>query len=327
MTSFLREVVSGSNERYRLEGYNLDLTYIDERTIAMGFPATGIEAYYRNGAGIVRDFLAGRHGSSFKVYNLTERDYSPGLFPEGQTVRYPFPDHHAPSLPLLLAILSSMHDWLASDERNVVVCHCLAGHGRTGTVIAALHVFEGKFETPADSLAFFASKRSVSGKGVKYPSQIRSVDEAFMHLCRCRERGLNPFLPLPAPQRRLNSVDLVNIWPRTAPGKYVLILQDADYLIVWTSAWITGKPASFHGNAATWAVGVAVQGNFTIEILQAKKSAKAPKEVVRATLNTDFMPLTPTFELGKFELDGAQSDREHVLFHEHLVMVLRFAES
>lgn len=36
---FLREIVSGPKNRFRHDGYNLDLTYITPRMIAMAYPA------------------------------------------------------------------------------------------------------------------------------------------------------------------------------------------------------------------------------------------------------------------------------------------------
>jgi phosphatidylinositol-3,4,5-trisphosphate 3-phosphatase/dual-specificity protein phosphatase PTEN len=48
MTNFVREIVSGPKNRFREDGYNLDLTYVCPRIIAMSFPASGIESLYRN---------------------------------------------------------------------------------------------------------------------------------------------------------------------------------------------------------------------------------------------------------------------------------------
>lgn len=45
---FLREIVGGPKNRYKEHGYNLDLTYITNRIIAMAFPASGFEKLYRN---------------------------------------------------------------------------------------------------------------------------------------------------------------------------------------------------------------------------------------------------------------------------------------
>ena len=40
--NFIREVVGGPKNRYKHDGYNLDLTYITKRIIAMAFPGSGI---------------------------------------------------------------------------------------------------------------------------------------------------------------------------------------------------------------------------------------------------------------------------------------------
>ena len=39
---FLREIVSGPKHRFKENGYNLDLTYVTDRIIAMAFPASGL---------------------------------------------------------------------------------------------------------------------------------------------------------------------------------------------------------------------------------------------------------------------------------------------
>jgi phosphatidylinositol-3,4,5-trisphosphate 3-phosphatase and dual-specificity protein phosphatase PTEN len=49
MFSKIREIVSGKKNRFKEGGFNLDLTYITNRVIAMSFPASGfIEKTYRN---------------------------------------------------------------------------------------------------------------------------------------------------------------------------------------------------------------------------------------------------------------------------------------
>jgi hypothetical protein len=54
---FLREIVGGPKNRYKRHGYNLDLTYITPRIIAMAFPASGIEKLYRNSIDTIAELL------------------------------------------------------------------------------------------------------------------------------------------------------------------------------------------------------------------------------------------------------------------------------
>lgn len=40
--NFIREIVSGPKNRFKNADFNLDLTYITSRIIAMAFPASGL---------------------------------------------------------------------------------------------------------------------------------------------------------------------------------------------------------------------------------------------------------------------------------------------
>ena len=50
---WLRKIVSGKRNRYADENFNLDVTYITTRVLAMSFPASGFETMYRNSIGDV----------------------------------------------------------------------------------------------------------------------------------------------------------------------------------------------------------------------------------------------------------------------------------
>lgn len=52
------------------DGFNLDLTYITNYVIALGYPAEGMEAAVRNNRADVIKFFKLKHGVNVKIYNL-----------------------------------------------------------------------------------------------------------------------------------------------------------------------------------------------------------------------------------------------------------------
>jgi len=174
----VRSKVSGDKNRYLNGNFDLDLTYITDRIIAMSFPAEGVvESTYRNRIDDVAQMLQKNHGNNFMIYNLSERKYDISKF-ENQVNHdwCSFPDHHAPQLEIIFLVVRSMHSWLISDRKHVVIIHCLAGKGRTGTIIASYFLWCGLFNNAEESLNFFACKRSSNNWGVTVPSQIRYVN-------------------------------------------------------------------------------------------------------------------------------------------------------
>lgn len=95
----LKTIVSGDKVRYKKDGFNLDLTYITERVLAMAFPGEGVYSVWRNALDDVASFLKNVHGAGhFRIYNLSEHAYSDEKFggPEFVTHKFSFPDHHNP---------------------------------------------------------------------------------------------------------------------------------------------------------------------------------------------------------------------------------------
>ncbi|EJT99350.1 hypothetical protein DACRYDRAFT_118087 [Dacryopinax primogenitus] len=75
-------------------------------------------------------------GYSTYACPVTENAYDPAFF-GGRVSRYPFPDHHAPPLALLALAVREMQAWLLGDPDRVIVVHCKAGKGRSGTIACA----------------------------------------------------------------------------------------------------------------------------------------------------------------------------------------------
>eukprot|EP00041_Stephanoeca_diplocostata_P027023 m.738032 g.738032 ORF g.738032 m.738032 type:complete len:887 (+) comp23098_c1_seq85:181-2841(+) len=145
-------------QRYNDDTYDLDLTYITPRIIAMSFPARGLEATYRNNVCDVAAMLTEKHGASFMIINVAEKSYpSDGL--NNQVLDFGWPDHMAPPMDRLCGCVQAMDGWNRSDPSNVVVVHCKGGKGRTGVVIAAYMLQSKVFLDAERAMLHFAFKR------------------------------------------------------------------------------------------------------------------------------------------------------------------------
>uniref|UniRef100_A0A8I5TDY3 Phosphatidylinositol-3,4,5-trisphosphate 3-phosphatase n=1 Tax=Pongo abelii TaxID=9601 RepID=A0A8I5TDY3_PONAB len=133
----IRRLVSGNKRRYKRDGFDLDLTYITERIIAMSFPSSGGQSFYRNPIKEVIQFLDKKHLNHYRVYNLcSERAYDPKHF-HNRVSRIMIDDHNVPTLREMVAFSKEVLEWMAQDSENIVVIHCKGGKGRTGTMVCA----------------------------------------------------------------------------------------------------------------------------------------------------------------------------------------------
>jgi phosphatidylinositol-3,4,5-trisphosphate 3-phosphatase/dual-specificity protein phosphatase PTEN len=174
-SNLLRHKVSKKKRRLVQDGFDLDLSYITNQIIAMGFPSEKFESIYRNSMKDVQRFLKFRHGDKYYVYNLcSEGEYDVKKF-DGRVVRFPFDDHNCPNFADLIPLCEDIQNWLAADAGNVSVIHCKAGKGRTGLLVCVYILFNGEKETSEEALSYYASLRTTNQKGVTIPSQIRWV--------------------------------------------------------------------------------------------------------------------------------------------------------
>lgn len=209
LATFVRGKVSKKKVRYQEQGFDLDLTYITKRVIAMGFPSSGFESRYRNPLPEVQRFFKTRHMGHFFVINLcSERSYPPSTF-DGNCAHYGFEDHNPCPLLLLRQIVIEVQRFLDHHRQNVVSIHCKAGKGRTGLVICSWLVFSGICDGAASALDKFGRTRTQNNKGVTIPSQKRYVEYAAA--CLRKEAALDDEKRWTMPPERMLQIHKITV--------------------------------------------------------------------------------------------------------------------
>ncbi len=109
---------------------------------------------------------------------------------------------------------------------NVVVVHCNAGKGRTGTLISCFLMFSGLADNAKDAITYYGWKRFTHGRGVTQPSQVRYVyyfEEVY------KKQIKSPILKCP------NKIIIYNTPDVGGSGKckpYIEIVNGSDFSLV-----------------------------------------------------------------------------------------------
>ncbi|GAW20183.1 hypothetical protein ANO14919_096800 [Xylariales sp. No.14919] len=202
MASLLRQIVAGPRARHPEAG--LDLCYVTDNIIATSGPSqTYPQRAYRNPLDRLVKFLDSEHGKNWAIWEFrAEGTGYPDQLVYNRIRHYPWPDHHPPPFRLVPMIIASMRNWLngndlgadtsdslehksrlaikvldaLKDKKNgrVVVVHCKAGKGRSGTMACSFLIAECGW-TPEQATARFTERRMRPnfGPGVSIPSQLR----------------------------------------------------------------------------------------------------------------------------------------------------------
>ncbi|KAL8766823.1 MAG: hypothetical protein Q9209_006481 [Squamulea sp. 1 TL-2023] len=188
MASILRQIVAGPRQKHPEAG--LDLCYVTDNIIATSGPSSTFpQRAYRNPTDALVKYLDYKHSTHWAIWEFrAEGTGYPDSEVYGRIRHYPWPDHHPPPFALVPNIVASMRDWLKGPDTNprrVVVVHCKAGKGRSGTAACSYLISEEGW-TVEDALFRFTTRRMRSGfgAGVSIPSQlrwIRYVDQWTKH--------------------------------------------------------------------------------------------------------------------------------------------------
>jgi len=307
----IRGFVSLNKIRFQEEGFDLDLTYITDQILAMGYPTEGVEAVYRNPLSEAVRFFEHYHQDVYKIYNLCaepNRQYDDSAF-QGRCEIYPFKDHNPPPLSLIRIFCEDVLHWLNGSSKKVAAIHCKAGKGRTGLMISALLVHSSP-RSAVQALSTFGTKRTYDGKGVTIPSQKRYV-EYYAKLRQCKD------MFLPTYRFRLQAIDV-----KTVPNCSVISGGCMPYFLVIEANPIESVVFDSRDHIAVVHVrrrqggfqfsnldglNISIAGNVRIEFYHQTSNAKGAL-MWTSWIHTAFVPPSNSLTLTKNELDGPHKD-------------------
>jgi protein-tyrosine phosphatase len=176
--NFFKRLVSKQKRRFQDSDFDLDMSYITEKVIAMGFPSTGVETMYRNSLSDIIKFFHIRHNDHVKVYNLClekDRIYNKNVFPNAKVGLFPATDHNPSPIKLILEFCIDICLYLINNPEGVAAVHCKAGKGRTGVMICSYLVFSGLCQSSEMAFRYYARVRTKNNTGVTIASQKRYI--------------------------------------------------------------------------------------------------------------------------------------------------------
>jgi len=291
--------------RYQEDGFDLDLTYITDRIIAMGFPSSKGEAMFRNPLTEVAKFFEKRHAYHYKLYNLcAEKRYDPSRF--NIVAEYPFSARNTPPIKLIQECLTDVENFLAEDPRNTVGINCKAGKGRTGLIICCYLLHSGICASTDEALEYYGRRRTKDGKGVTIASQIRYIRYYEVIL-----KELNSVIP-PAPKIILSKL-IIPISAKIAGQPLAWI--EINNIVTHRSAEVT---LSKKQKGYELIVDGMCEGDCKIQIVH--KQGRKVTKVCHFWFNSGFVDPHMDNKFSKAVIDVANKDKKCKIFKNDFII-------
>ncbi len=330
-TTTVKEIKRGANT----VPSNLDLTYITNRIISMGYP---VDPKQKLSANDYARFLNSRHGQNYIVWDLSEQPYDASSFPS--RVTHIFPGHPSPPLHMLFKISTSIENWLNADSQNVAIIHCATGKGRTATMIACLLAWIGEQSSPTEALQFICEQRGYGEDidGLTIPSQRRYVQyfgwvldgikpqsealrlksiviQPIPNVASAKESegGIRPIIQIYTDGQLLYSS---NIYDDPDPNEKKELV---DERIKQVKFYKFGTQST--DNSIVFEADTIVEGDILVRCRHVSSSTGKCASVFRAAFHTGYVP-SGVLRLNASKLDGACMDHRFVDledFHVDLV--------
>jgi len=176
--NIFKRLVSKQKRRFQDSDFDLDMSYITEKVIAMGFPSTGMQTLYRNSLSDIIKFFKTKHNDIVKVYNLCiekDRIYNKNIFPHSKVGLFPATDHNPSPIKLILEFCIDICLYLIKNPKGIAAVHCKAGKGRTGVMICSYLVFSGLCKNCEQAFRYYGRMRTKNNTGVTIASQRRYI--------------------------------------------------------------------------------------------------------------------------------------------------------
>ena len=318
-SNIVKSLVSKKKNRFCYDDFDLDLTYITTRIIAMGLPSSSLEGLYRNSKDDVLKFFNTRHPSHYKVYNLCEEKNYPEntFYKQGY---FPFKDHEAPPLNLIRPFCEDAKQFLDEDEKNIIAVHCKAGKGRTGTFICCLLIYMNVFDNSDECLQYYGMMRVENGKGVTIPSQIRYVNYFEKILKK------NMKHPISFVKKCITKIKMFTLpmFHKVYTPSFIIENNGNKYNYGKKKAIVEGE--DFNSE-----VDFIIENGFNVEgdvyVAFFRTHVLGTKEkIFKFWFNTNFVPENNIYEFNKKSLDKACKDKKHKYYKPGFKIEVHFTD-